>query len=236
VFYVPRLVVLLPTKNEEQGLGEVISGVPVQEISDFGLTTEIIVVDGNSSDSTCDIAISNGAELIKQVGSQGKGNGVRQALDHIIQKYNDDDLLIMLDADATYDPKDIPAFVEKLNEYDVVWGSRLRGEIERGAMSTTNRIGNMILSFAASFLFFRRTTDLCTGYWGFRLGKLKQLHLTADGFTLEADIFCSTVKSKFKTKEIPINYALREGESSLKWYIDGPRIMWMAIKHRFSLR
>ncbi len=232
-----RLIVLLPTKNEERGVGEVIGGVPIQGISNLGYSTEIIVVDGNSSDSTCDIAISKGAELIKQVGSPGKGNGVRQALDNILQKeYNDDDLLIMLDADATYDPKDILAFVDQLIEYDVVWGSRLRGVIERGAMSTTNRIGNMILSLATSFLFFRRTTDLCTGYWGFRLGKLKQLHLTADGFTLEADIFCSTVKSRFKTNEIPINYALREGESSLKWYIDGPRIMWMAIKHRFSSR
>tara|TARA_B100000287_G_C20505926_1_gene731063 strand:+ start:9 stop:713 length:705 start_codon:yes stop_codon:yes gene_type:complete len=232
---VSRLIILLPTKNEEKGLGEVITGVPIQEISDLGYSTKIIVVDGNSSDSTCDIAISNGAELIKQNGSTGKGNGVRQALDEIFQKeHQDDDLLVMLDADATYDPKDIPAFVEELTDYEVVWGSRLRGKIENGAMSTTNRIGNMILSLATSILFFRRTTDLCTGYWGFRLGNLKQLHLTADGFTLEADIFCSTVKSRLKTNEIPINYALREGDSSLKWYIDGPRIMWMSIKHRFS--
>ena len=115
-----RLIILLPTKNEEKGLGEVITGVPIQEISDLGYSTKIIVVDGNSSDSTCDIAISNGAELIKQNGSTGKGNGVRQALDEIFQKeHQDDDLLVMLDADATYDPKDIPAFVEELTDYEV---------------------------------------------------------------------------------------------------------------------
>ena len=121
-----------------------------------------------------------------------------------------------------------------LRDLDVVWGSRLMGRIEKGAMSKTNRLGNMILSFAASSLFFKRTTDLCTGYWGFKLNKLRNLHLTATGFTLEADIFCSVVKSRFRTKEIPIDYALREGESSLKWYKDGPRILGMAIKRRFS--
>ena len=67
------------------------------------------------------------------------------------KEHQDDDLLVMLDADATYDPKDIPAFVEELTDYEVVWGSRLRGKIENGAMSTTNRIGNMILVWPLVF-------------------------------------------------------------------------------------
>jgi len=230
-----RLIVLLPTKNEEEGVAEVIDGIPSGRVSELGFETEIIVVDGNSSDSTCEIVSSKGVRLIRQVGEPGKGNGVRQALDEIfLEEYGEEDVLIMLDADATYDPADISEFLENLRDLDVVWGSRLRGRIEKGAMSKTNRLGNMILSFAASSLFFKRTTDLCTGYWGFKLNKLRNLHLTATGFTLEADIFCSVVKSRFRTKEIPIDYALREGESSLKWYKDGPRILGMAIKRRFS--
>ena len=99
-------------------------------------------------------------------------------------------------------------------------------------MSTTNKLGNRVLSLVASALFLRRTTDLCTGYWGFKSTVIKELGLTAEGFGLEADLFGSVVKSDFKTKEIPIDYAHREGESTLKWYLDGPRILMTTFKKR----
>ena len=101
-------------------------------------------------------------------------------------------------------------------------------------MSKTNRLGNHILSLTASTLFLRRTTDICTGYWGFRSDSVRKLGLTADGFNLEADLFSSVIKAKLETKEIPIDYAHREGTSTLKWYKDGPRIFLTIIKKRLS--
>ncbi len=230
----PELVVLLPSRNEEAGISEVIDRIPVEEISDIGYTCRIVVVDGYSTDSTCEIVLSKGIELIRQSKGIGKGNGVREALEKLYNSnHGEGDILVMMDADATYSPEDLPRFIDELGEFEVVWGSRLRGSIERGAMSFTNNLGNRILSMAASIVFLRRTTDLCTGYWGFRTGSLKKLTLTADGFNLEADLFGSVVKGGMRTKEIPIDYANREGESSLKWYSDGPRILWMTIKRRF---
>ena len=81
----------------------------------------------------------------------------------------------------------------------------------------------------ATTFFFWRTTDLCTGFWSFRNTALGKISLTADGFNLEADLFGSVVKSKLKTFEIPIDYAHREGDSNLRWYYDGPRIMLMIV-------
>lgn len=231
----PELIILLPSRNEEDGIAEVIDRIPVQEINEIGYNCRIVVVDGYSTDSTCEIAISKGAELIQQSNGIGKGNGVREALDELYSNHHEeDDLLIMMDADATYFPEDLPRFIDELGRFEVVWGSRLRGAIERGAMSFTNKFGNRILSLAASIVFLRRTTDLCTGYWGFRSGSLKKMALTADGFNLEADLFGSVVKGRMSTKEIPIDYANREGESSLRWYSDGPRILWMTIMRRFK--
>jgi len=232
----PEIVVLLPSRNEEEGIGEVIDRIPFSEISSLGFSTRVVVVDGNSSDSTCEIAESKGAEIIHQKDSIGKGNGVREALGVIYEPHDSEgDLLVMMDADATYHPEDLLRFIKELQTVDVVWGSRIRGSIERGAMSLTNKLGNIILSLAASTLFMKRTTDLCTGYWGFRSESIKGLALTAEGFNLEADLFGSVVKSGLVTKEIPINYANREGQSSLKWYIDGPRILLMSIKVRLGL-
>ena len=229
-----ELVILLPTRNEEEGLGEVIDRIPQEEIVRRGYTPRVIVVDGHSTDNTCEIAEKRGVQLIRQNGSIGKGNGVREALDKIIDRKanSNGDLLIMLDADATYSPEDIPRFISDLKDNEVVWGSRMRGKMEKDAMSSINKIGNKILSLTASILFFKRTTDLCTGYWGFRIDALKRLKLTAEGFNLEADLFSSVVNEKMITKEIPIEYAHREGESTLKWYRDGPRIFFMAFKKR----
>mgnify|MGYP001159580927 CR=1 FL=1 len=227
------MIVLLPARDEERGIGEVIRRIPTELLEEMGFRVRVVVADGHSSDSTCEIAAEMGAEVIHQNGSIGKGNGVREALKVIYESPCDDqDLLIMLDADATYSPEDLPTFINELEHNDVVWGSRLRGNIEKRAMSTTNKLGNRVLSLVASALFLRRTTDLCTGYWGFKSTVIKELGLTAEGFGLEADLFGSVVKSDFKTKEIPIDYAHREGESTLKWYLDGPRILMTTFKKR----
>ena len=106
--------------------------------------------------------------------------------------------------------------------------------MERGAMTRTNRMGNIFLSLMASIVYFKRTTDLCTGFWGFRLNSLRGITLTAVGFNLEADLFSAVCKKKLKTKEIAIDYDHREGQSNLKWYIDGPRIFFMILKKRIT--
>ncbi len=230
-----QLIILLPTRNEEEGLGEVIERIPEVEIEKMGFTHRVIVIDGYSTDLTCEIAKERGVELIHQSGGIGKGNGVRQAIESILSEgVREGDCLIMLDADATYFPEEIPKFLDRLKEFEVVWGSRMRGKMEPGAMSKTNKFGNKVLSLAASMVFLHRTTDLCTGFWGFRSDSLKRLNLTAEGFTLEADLFGSVIGSKMSAKEIPVDYANRQGSSTLKWYKDGPRILLMTIRKRFS--
>lgn len=233
--YKPKLVVLLPTRNEELGIGEVISRIPNDEIAEMGYEMQIVVVDGNSKDKTCQIAKSMGATIIHQSKKIGKGIGVREALTEIFKEtFQEQDILVMLDADATYDPEEIPRFIECLKKNDVVWGSRLRGNIEKGAMKFSSRVGNRLLSLSASLIFFKRTTDLCTGYWGFRINSLKKFNITATGFALEADLFSNAVKLKMLIKELKIDYKHREGLSTLYWYKDGPKIFSMLIKKRFT--
>ena len=230
-----EVIVLIPTKNEEAGVKEVIERVPNEELEKAGTRVRIVVVDGRSTDKTVEIALDLGAEVISQSGPKGKGNGVREAFDSIISEgATGERAVIMLDGDATYHPEDIPRFLDSLSEKDVVWGSRIRGKIQKDAMSFTNNLGNRILSLVASLTFLSRTTDVCTGYWGFRESALKRMQLTAGGFTLEADLFCTSKKMRMRTKEIVIDYDHREGETKLKWYVDGPKIMMKIIKKRFT--
>ena len=228
-------VILLPARNEEEGIGEVIERIPKKEIGKLGFSTRVVVVDGHSSDKTVEISQSKGAEIIKQNGSIGKGNGVREAISQLYDNHSENnDLFIMLDADATYRPEDIPKFIHELESCDVVWGTRIKGTMEKGAMSSVNKFGNRVLSFLASIVNRSKTTDLCTGFWGFKSQAIKGLVLTADGFNLEADLFGSVSRAELKSTEIPINYDSREGSSTLKWYVDGPRILMMIMKNRFA--
>ena len=87
-----ELVILLPARDEEDGIGEVIDRIPTDEINSLGYSPRIVVADGKSSDSTREIAVSKGAEVVIQNGSIGKGNGVREALQEI---YNDHDLSLI---------------------------------------------------------------------------------------------------------------------------------------------
>ena len=70
------------------------------------------------------------------------------------------DALVMLDADGTYDPAQIPEFVSRLENNDVVIGDRLRGNMEPGAMTRVNYFGNHMLTWIASALYGVNTNDL----------------------------------------------------------------------------
>ena len=74
------------------------------------------MVDGNSEDSTVEIARGMGSRIIIQNSGPGKGNGIRDALEEIYRDEgkSDEDVVIMLDADATYSPEDIPRFIDGL--------------------------------------------------------------------------------------------------------------------------
>ena len=115
--FLPELVILLPARDEEIGVSEVIDRIPTERIQEMGYSPRVVVVDGHSSDSTCEVAKGLGAEVIEQNGSIGKGNGVRQALEIVFQDENksEDDLIIMLDADATYGPEEITKFLSLIH-------------------------------------------------------------------------------------------------------------------------
>jgi glycosyltransferase involved in cell wall biosynthesis len=232
-----RVVVMIPTLNEEVSIGRVLDGVPYIELNNMGLDVEVIVVDGHSRDKTQEIANIRKAKIFTQDG-KGKGLAVRQAFDlskpeevvnrvlnlttsidselRTLSTFLDSQYVIMLDGDGTYPSHHILDLVASLEQgYDAVMGSRFMGEIEAGAMTRLNRIGNYVLSAMATGLYFQRVTDLCTGMWGFRTSVLKDLVLSARNFDLEAELFAECAKNHLRIKEVPITYKCREGETKL---------------------
>lgn len=212
------LTVFIPALNEEKHIGNVIDEIPLKEIKKMGFDAEILVANGPSTDSTEKIAKGKGANVISV--PKGKGNSVRKAFEYI-----ESDYIIMLDADETYPGAFIVPILKELEKgFDVVLGSRLGGKIEKGAMSSTNVLGNKILTGFANFLFGSKISDMCTGYWGMNRKAVKGVQLSAEGFDIEANLLTECTKKGYRFSEINIEYRKRGDEAKLKAFDDGIKI------------
>jgi len=222
----PSLSILLPALNEELGLAEVLKRIPQATLHQRGLAYSIYLLDGHSTDQTRAVATRFGAEVFVQSG-RGKGAAFREFVPKI-----QEDFALFMDPDGTYPPEAIPDLVGVLgSDTPVVLGSRFLGKIDEGAMTSTNYLGNRLLSWFASFLFATPISDVCSGMWAFVSERLKSLGLTADGFDLEADIFAECALRKIPIVQVPIEYHQRLGEPKLHLK-EGFRIALVLLKKR----
>ncbi len=208
--------------NEAPALPLVLAGLREANVR------QIVLVDGNSTDATPDIARGAGCTVIAQ---EGKGKGM--AFRTFLETYPIDPnaRYVMLDADATYDPKDVPRLAEKLEEYDIVTGHRATAHLIPNNL--THFFGNKLISLAAFLLFWRWNPDICTGYWAFRGSALKKMRIDATRFDLEADLFAQACKKHLSMGMVDVMYGPRLGERKLR-SIDALHIVWRLFFERFS--
>jgi glycosyltransferase involved in cell wall biosynthesis len=220
--------IIIPALNEEKTIAQVIEEIPKDIMESQGCCVGIVVVDNNSTDDTKRIAQAKGARIIEEP-IRGKGKAITTAFKNVSEDY-----IFILDADFTYPATYFPQMLKLLEkDYDIVLGSRLRGQIENGAMSRMNWVGNHLLAFMANALYGTRISDLCTGCWGFRSKVVKDLKLDAQGFDLEANLFAQIAKKGYRIAEIPINYRRRATPSKLNSLKDGLVIGRTLIERRF---
>jgi len=220
-----EVAILIPTLNEENGVGQTIDDV-LEHVPDC----QIYVVDGHSTDNTVEVAVGRGASVIST--SRGKGRAVRVVLPCLLDmphhKY-----LVMLDGDNTYPAKYIPEILRELKDgADAAMGCRIIRE--DGSMTRANIVGNWGLSMLASVLYGIAVKDVCSGLWGFQYSVLRKFVLTSNGFTLEADLLMNTMRNGFRLSQIPIEYRARSDirESKLRIW-DGFKIAGFLVKSRF---
>jgi glycosyltransferase involved in cell wall biosynthesis len=229
---ISSIAILLPALDEAETIGRVISKIPKKELANLGYKVDIMVVDGHSKDMTCEIASAMGARLLKQKGF-GKGNALQTAFENFEGRY-----LFMLDADDTYNPKEILRMLPPLEkgEADVIMGSRLKGSISKGAMSRLNYIGNIALTRTANVLFpnGHKVSDICTGMWGFTDEVIHALDIESPSFDVEAEMYAKCIKSGFMVSEVNITYSKRTNANKLSSLKDGAKIWFRLLKERIN--
>lgn len=214
-----NITVIIPTLNEEENIEEVILG-----LKQMGYTN-ILVVDARSTDRTVEIAQKLGARIIFQNGN-GKGDALRHAF---FKENNNCDVIVIMDADGSMDPREIPSFLEALESgADVVKGSRFLSYAYSKDMTLIRKIGNRLLLFAVNLLHSTKYTDLCYGFGAFTTESIKRLypHLKSKNFEIEAEVFIKAKKLGLKIVEVPsIEYERKNGNSNLDSFRDGFSIL-----------
>ncbi len=212
--------VLIPTYEEAATIGGVIDG-----FTDRGFSN-VLVVDGHSTDGTREIARDHGARVIEQSGrgkGAGKGQAVREGIAHSTAPY-----ILMLDGDGTYRPADAEALLEPLlsGEADHVIGDRY-ADMADGAMTRFNGFGNGLINRAFRIVHGRDVGDVLSGYRAFTRRSFERCHPTAEGFGIETELAVECVKHGIATTVVPITYHARpaESETNLRPVRDGARIL-----------
>jgi glycosyltransferase involved in cell wall biosynthesis len=221
--------IIIPALNEEKNICHII---PRLQRAGYD---NILIVDGHSRDGTVEAARTLGAKVIIQNG-QGKGGALREAFE---DELLDGDVIAIMDADGSMDPKELPQFTEAIrNGADVVKGSRFLPRGGSEDLTPIRRVGNMILTGVLNFLFLTGYTDLCYGYIAFRREALLKLskHLVSEKFEIETEICIKSKTLGLDVREVPsIERARHFGSSNLSTFKDGFRILKLLIHEAFRI-
>ena len=213
-------------------MGKVLGGV--KDAMD-GYEYQMLVVDGHSIDGTDKIARNMGAHVIYQRG-KGYGNALKTGFLHARKQLNAK-VIVMMDADLTYDPKHIPKLITPIleNEADFVVGNRFAG-IQKGAMPLVNLIGNRMLSLVAKFALGLNVFDTQSGMRAFKSELLENMNLVAVGMPFAMEMLAEALSINARICEVPISYRPRVGETKLNPIKDGGKILGTTVRLMFDIR
>jgi glycosyltransferase involved in cell wall biosynthesis len=218
----PLISVVMPCLNEEDGVGQCVEKA-LRALRQMNVPGEVIVVDNGSTDGSPEIAAKAGARVVHER-RRGYGAAYLRGFQEARGKY-----LVMGDADDSYDFLDIPRFVEPLEKggFDMVMGTRLKGNILPGAMPWSHRwIGNPILSGMLRLFFHTRVSDSHCGMRSFTRDAFERMHLRTQGMEFASEIVVNALRESLRIHEVPITYHPREGVSKL----NGLRDAWRHVR------
>jgi hypothetical protein len=238
----PTVSVVVPALNEERNLPYVFGRMP-------NVVSEIVLVDGGSVDRTVPVAqrLWPSVIVVRQT-RRGKGNALACGFAACTG-----DIIVMIDADGSTDPAEIPQFVAALTAgADFAKGSRFCPGGDSDDITRLRRLGNHGLNGMVNTLFGTRFTDLCYGYNAFWRDLLPGLDLPTtqapapaggngklwgDGFEIETLINIRVAADRLRITEVPSVEARRlHGTSNLNSVRDGLRVLRTIVHEYWALR
>lgn len=221
-----KITILIPALNEETTIGEIITRS--KKYSD-----DILVVDGHSNDGTESVSRSLGVRVIFDH-KKGKGEAIRSAIPHI-----EKEITVLIDADGSHDPDDIPKLVQPIleNRADHVSGSRLIGgssELHGGFDECFRLMGSSLITALINHRFKVRLSESQNGFRAIKTSVLKALDLKENITTIEQEMIIKTLKKGYRMAEVPSHeYERRAGASKIKLHKVAFRYVYSMLKYLY---
>lgn len=206
----PIVKVVIPAQNEERAIGKVISEIP-------DWVSQVIIADNGSTDNTAQVAKDHGATVIS-VPEAGYGRACMGG----IAAAGEYDIIVFLDGDASDYPEDMSLLVQPIrdDEADMVIGSRVLGELEKGSLTPQQRFGNSLACWLMKLIWKHTYTDLGPFRAISREG-LEKLNMEAPTFGWTVEMQIRALKQGLRCQDAPVRYRKRIGKSKISGTVKG---------------
>lgn len=200
-----QVSIVLPVYNEEKAIAKVIDDI-TKAMEQTNYSYEVLIVDDKSTDRSVAIAKTKDVRIVKRSSNGGSGasrkTGILKAKGEII---------VMLDADGTYDASDIPKMLSHFPKYDQVNGARTS---EKGTLKFLRLPAKWLIRKLACYLTGVKIPDLNTGLKAFKKDvMMKYLWVIPNGFSCVTSMTLSFITNGHAVKYIPTKYYKRIGKS-----------------------
>ena len=227
----PPIDIIIPALNEAQSIGQVLGAIP------HAWVRQVVVVDNGSEDATAEIARSLGACVIEEprrgygaaclAGLRALGAGEGGAPPWAV---------VFLDADFSDHPEELPLLVLPLLQgMDLVIGSRMRGQRQRGALLPQALFGNWLAGKLLWHLYGYEFTDLGP-FRAITWAALETVGMEDDNFGWTVEMQVKAARHRLRCTEVPVRYRARIGTSKITGTLKGTlhasaKILYTLFRH-----
>ncbi len=227
-----KIGVIIPAFNEEKSIGKVLSDIP------YSFVQEVVVVDNNSTDNTAQVAQQRGATVLKQP-KRGYGHACLKGIRYYrnMSRAERPEIIVFLDGDYSDFPEELPSLVKPIAKegVDLVIGSRMLGEREKGALLPQAVFGNWLATQLIWLFYGHSFTDLGP-FRAIKFDRLLELNMQDKTFGWTVEMQVKAIKNGLVCQEVPVSYRQRIGHSKVTGtvkgtFMAGTKIIYTIFKH-----